>query len=611
MSAAANTFTSRFLSSARNAWVNYPVTMLATLVTAVMAIVVVETPYSTENNAGFWALQAFNAWSAVPLSLAVTLWVRHNSKPQSWLYIGLAISVLIPFLLAFWLDINKVSQLNVYPVHVNIIGHLLVALSCYHKPADEGKFWAFNMGLFLQFIWASLMAFVLNSGISLAVIAVKALFDLDLGSKLFSYIGVFAAFIFQPHFFLGNLNQDWLNGIDQSPTEGRQYPKYLRILVQFILLPIISLYILILYAYGIKALFVETPKGYLSYLILALGFVGILTLLIGYPLRKLAAESWFRTWDKLYYYLMVPILALMVWAAWLRIAPYGLTTPRLLLVYTMIWLTLVVGYMITSRKWGIRFIPLTLAFFVALAMAGPASVYSLAVYHQQHLATEILDRYKLNPGDDASKLKREDKHQLASALKYLADAEVAEVGGRTFNLKVDKKKDKFKPKSEVMLAQLHLTTEDAMEYLRDSSAIGKNANLNQEKVEINFGLNVTDSAFTPVPANAVGYKYFVDSYLQLEPKEPINFFVTDALNLTTEPDSSEKIIYTLTNAQLKLLDKGRKSKEAFILPLDKLSFRFQHEGQTYCFVLHELKITSQYNRIASYSGHIYQLKSQP
>ena len=52
-------------------------------------------------------------------------------------------------------------------------------------------------------------------------------------------------------------------------------------MIQFILIPLVGLYLLILYVYGLQILFTwELPKGGLTYLILSFSIAGMLAVLL-------------------------------------------------------------------------------------------------------------------------------------------------------------------------------------------------------------------------------------------------------------------------------------------------------------------------------------------
>ena len=105
---------------------------------------------------------------------------------------------------------------------------------------------------------------VLYIGLSLALLAVDKLFNAHINGKVYLRLLIIIAGLFNTWFFLSGVPK---NVSDIS--EKIIYPKGLKVFTQFVLIPLISIYLVILYAYMFKIIFTwNIPKGWVSYLVL-------------------------------------------------------------------------------------------------------------------------------------------------------------------------------------------------------------------------------------------------------------------------------------------------------------------------------------------------------
>ena len=107
------------------------------------------------------------------------------------------------------------------------------------------------------------------------------------------------------------------------------YPKGLKNFTQYVLLPLISLYLVILICYEAKILVtLSLPVGWVSYLVLVFAIFGILSFLLVHPIATQTANLWMRTFNRWFYFLLIPLLGLLFWAILYRINLYGFTHER-------------------------------------------------------------------------------------------------------------------------------------------------------------------------------------------------------------------------------------------------------------------------------------------
>ena len=88
---------------------------------------------------------------------------------------------------------------------------------------------------------------VLYIGISLALLAVERLFSVNVRSEVYEDCSWILGGIFSVWFFLAGFPKTY-----DSPDVITDYPKGLKIFTQYVLLVLVTVYLLILYAYMFK-----------------------------------------------------------------------------------------------------------------------------------------------------------------------------------------------------------------------------------------------------------------------------------------------------------------------------------------------------------------------
>lgn len=296
------------------------------------------------------------------LSIIVYLGLPRYAKPKLKIWLG-AIVVLLSLTYFFFLPQTDLGITDgVRFLFYAIVLHLIVAFIPFNlMPAtwhdDVNEFWEYNKTLFLRFLSGGLYTAVLWGGLSLAVLAIDQLFNIDIDYKVYGHLFIWMAGLFNTVFFLGGLPSNQI--ILKSEIA---YPKGLKIFTQYVLLPLVVIFILIIHVYIIKILFTNNwPKGWVTYLVLSLSISGMLSLLLVWPVRNEEHGNWFASFSKYFYSaLVLPIIVLFI-AIFKRINDYGFTENRFTVLVLGIWLAGIVLYFLFSKYKNIKLIPLSLA----------------------------------------------------------------------------------------------------------------------------------------------------------------------------------------------------------------------------------------------------------
>ena len=315
----------RFLSieeafgQARQTLVRFPFVMLAAFVSTSVAVELVSHSGDTP------LLRILLASTlGLPLFVAIGTTAERWGVSQRWrLALSGTAALLLPiFPLAAraWTDTHLWTRY----VQLNLAFHLAVALSPFAGfPAGRG-FWQFNRILFLRFLLAGLYSGVLYAGLSIALLALDRLLGIHVSGESYERLWVVLGLLFNPWFFLGGVPRD-LAALDAR----EDYPGGLKVFAQFILIPVVTVYLLILTAYLGRVLITHTwPSGWMGWLVSSVAAAGTLALLLVHPIRDRADNRWVNAYGRWFYVALLPAVAMLLMAIFQRIHQYGITERR-------------------------------------------------------------------------------------------------------------------------------------------------------------------------------------------------------------------------------------------------------------------------------------------
>lgn len=359
------------LEKAGSALFRFGGSIISSLVFAFTAIMMIERDQDFES---FGQLNLLLV-SVIGISLFFLAQIIHETyykgaKKRKLLY-GSALLLLI--LIYFSLPGNKSQFTHNFPYIRCLIyfvtTHLIIAVLPFISGKKFNGLWNYNKYLFIRIIVTHLFSTVLATGLLLALAAIKMLFDVQFDDKIFPEIYVAVFSLFNTWFFVANIPSD-LQALDNQTD----YPSGLKVFSQYILLPLLLIYLLILYAYGGKILISwEWPKGIVSYLVLCISLLGGLTFLLLYPYANTSENQWIKNSTKAYYMLLLPLLFLLFFAIFLRLDDYGITLNRYVILMFGVWVSMVSIYTIMGKT-NIKFIPLSLTIILLLSAFGPWSM---------------------------------------------------------------------------------------------------------------------------------------------------------------------------------------------------------------------------------------------
>lgn len=403
---------------AQDVILRYPMVLLMAILSSIGAICMLDNKYEREF---LFTYSKFTICCCLGISLMFALKILSQRIGKRLLLELLGTAFLIGFY--FILPKKERDFTEVYGFIVAItflLSHLLVSFAAFLKKDKELNFWQYNKNLFVNIFLTAVFTGVLTGGVELAILAVDKLFDFNFNDKLYADTFYVLA-IFGSCFIFLLFNETGLDYLEKDGT----YPVILKFFTQFVLIPLLFIYLIILYIYSFKIVINwELPRGWVSYLVLAYSIVGILALLLVYPLKEEKAKSWVKIFSKLFYYTIIPLIVLLFTAIFTRILEYGYTEPRYFVLLLALWLLSVVVYFVFNKKASIKFIPVSLFIFGAFSLIFPyLNAFSVAKRSQKNELVNLLNDNKLlvnNKIDFQQKISDTVVNEIANKFEFLA-----------------------------------------------------------------------------------------------------------------------------------------------------------------------------------------------
>lgn len=377
------------ITKAKESFIAYPATIISAFIAVSISVYLVE--FESEIHNKFPYINAILTFAlAIPLCFCSTI---IQSKIKKNKYVVDIICSLILILIYFSLP-NQETTFNTSIPYIryaifNVIAHLLVSFVFFLKKGELNGFWNYNKTLFIRLCTSVLYSGFLYLGIVLALTALHLLFDIDIDGETYFQIFIIVIGLFNTWFFVTGISKD-----TASYNSIHEYPKGLKIFTQYILLPLLAIYLMILYAYGAKIIITQNwPKGIVSYLITIVSVLGIFTFLLIYPYAKKKGNAWIKTANLGYYYLLLPLMTLLFIAIYLRITDYGVTINRYLICLFGFWVLILAIYF-CLKKTNIKFIPTSLAILLFFTSFGPWGMFSTGERSQSNRLIKILEEHQ-------------------------------------------------------------------------------------------------------------------------------------------------------------------------------------------------------------------------
>ena len=336
-----------------------------------------------------WALLAI---LAIPLFMVLRFLSNNylqNKKSKFYLYfIGLAYLIIMYCLL----PINDIfgDNLSAYILWFlwNII--FILSISFVIKKGTAYLFWEHNIKLLYKIILSFIFSEITLAAILIILYALKTLFHLNFGAKLPMEIFIGTHTFFGTWLFFAMVIKE----PKSTTTLISSIPTIVINFLKNLLLPLLFIYILILFAYGIQSVIQGVfPQGIVCYLIVIAAVVGNLIYLLLFPLEE-QNDRYIKITKKIFYIALIILGIIFLSAINLRINQYGFTLDRYFILILGLWIIIHSIYLLRFST-SISFIPKSLALTILIISFGPWGAFQTAERSQFKRLEKILSEHNL------------------------------------------------------------------------------------------------------------------------------------------------------------------------------------------------------------------------
>jgi len=380
-----------------------------------------------------WILN--NLGLAIVYSVFITV-LADIKQNKLILYIGNII--LIIALVVFYFLVPKEPPLSI--IYRNVVVYIVGILGILSLPQiakqDQNTFWNYNYEIFLQGIITYVFAVVLFVGLSIALGLLNLLFDMDVST---AFIIVFLISMLT---FAGTLFFSLFPKYDIQIDE--KYPKLLRILVFYLLIPLTIIYLLILYVYMVKVLVTwHIPTGEVSYMVLSFSGLGLLSLMAIFPILKDEKYKFIQKFSKFFYPALFPLIVLLFVSIIKRIGQYGITENRFYLLIFALWMIFISIYMMITKMKSISIVHNSLIVLLLVSSFGPWSAFNISKNNQLKRMVNIIDKYNVNENALTIDIPRDDYYELRDITNYLIQNHGLKIVEDQYNIDLDDSMDVY------------------------------------------------------------------------------------------------------------------------------------------------------------------------
>lgn len=353
----------------------------------------------------------------IPLSLCINLYFERLKDFKRIIFYGFYAGgvVLLSFYYYLFLENFKMISITRY-IGLSLILYLMFI--CLPYICKKGNFELYVIKIFARFFTTILYSVVLYLGLAAILMTIDKLLGVHIKEQVYYYTWLTVVGVFASAFFLA--------GIPENNSEMflEDYPKLIKILVLYIVIPLISVYTVILYIYFAKIIITrQWPEGLVSHLVLWYSTISVMVLFLISPL--LNKITWVKIYMKVFPKTIIPLLIMMFISIGIRIKVYGVTENRYFVVALGIWVILAMMYFSFKKKLINIILPISLAVIIFISIFGSFSSYSISRYSQNKRFEKLLIENKMLIDGKAVKatsdVSDEDAREISSILRYFRD----------------------------------------------------------------------------------------------------------------------------------------------------------------------------------------------
>lgn len=397
----------------------FPITIALTASVSVMLIIISELTGKYNHNT-IDTLQRITMiiLLGIPVSLSLKFIFERFEKGLFKVKLAVyaaAAAALILYYFIFLKDLGMVSATRL--VGLNIVFYLTALFIPYYYKKEHFELYVIKLitGFFITILYS----LVLEGGISAILFTIDKLLGVYVYNKLYYYVGLCIAGIFAPSYFLSGVPEY------KAKMQPHEYSKVLKVLFLYIVMPLISIYTLILYIYFAKIVFtLQWPNGMVGNLVLWYSLISTAVIFLVWPLK--CDNKWVNIFITWFTKVVLPLIIIMFLSLGIRIRSYGITENRYYVIILGIFVFGTMMYWNMSKVKRNIILPVTLAVLTLISVAGPLSAYKLSIYSQNKRFETILKRNNMLEQSKiiktSSEISKQDKVEISAIISYFKNS---------------------------------------------------------------------------------------------------------------------------------------------------------------------------------------------
>ena len=423
----------KYPSQISTAFKRFPLAVALAVFSSIAFIWIFENDLHTFNYKVFLWLSHYPI-AATILALTVSL-VQESRKNTSkipqiaagaiWLVISIALTLSFPK--SYHISQLKYIETTYAFFYTTVFLSLFVAP--FFKQKDENGFWVFSM----KNIKAAVTAIAISAALLIALDGLLFgffnLFDIKVSVRPFAYSAIISSCAIFPILFFSGIPS-----IDDCQQETPALNKFQTSTNKFLFLPVLSLYIILLYAYIAKIIIQwEMPKGMVSYLVSASMLLMLLRVTLMFPERINPKPSFEKKLLKILPAACIPLVILMSVGIMRRYSDYGISEGRYYVAAINIFFYAIIAILLIDKiKCKSRYIAIVFCSMFFIATNGPLS--AINVTHRiwtgsitKALAEQGFSEFPLNEEDTKKfidQLKAQKSSQSEIILSRIKEASI-------------------------------------------------------------------------------------------------------------------------------------------------------------------------------------------
>jgi hypothetical protein len=373
------------LSNLKSVIFRFPIAVVISAVVAGILSFVVSNAYS--GNGGDSQLQYLLTLVVLPLesilgiSVAVKLYAERSKLSNVVAYLSILAASIVVGIYATILLVPEYQSYsvtsgmftgNTYKLLVmTALSFILVFILPFIKDTKEISWWNMTFHSIKSFLITSLFSIAIYAGISLALGSLDIFWSFKFAEAQYAVLAIFVFLFFAPVYFLSLVQKFEIEEVIF------ELPKFLLVLVKFILIPLAIIYTAIIYPYISSFPFrAEWPSNQSTFIILAMLSIFYTIVYFSNGVQVDSSDKKFISkFSKVFAFVSIPATLFWIYSLGVRINAYGLSVNRFVLMAIILWFLFNAVYFIFSKAKSVRFMLEVFIIVIAVSFYLPFTAF--------------------------------------------------------------------------------------------------------------------------------------------------------------------------------------------------------------------------------------------